>query len=242
MRRSSEAPWRKKLLFKRGGSSGGGSGGGGTTSASTSTETLYDDNPSGTHQDYDKAIDVESSQTYDLFMPDEYKEKFYQGVAKKLGVSLQEAQESLDAIYNFTYTGYEYMRQNDRANKKDLELQAVYKFLEKAPKYKGEVYRGLKFSGKESYNEFIDAFQVGKVNKLGELSSFSSTLSVAKGFSSSKYPVVIHVASNRSGASIKKFSAWSNEDEVLTPKGAKYRTKSIKEENGFTNIYVEEVR
>lgn len=45
-----EAPWRKKLKYKRGGSS---SGGGSTTTTSTeSTNKYYDDNPKGTHEDY----------------------------------------------------------------------------------------------------------------------------------------------------------------------------------------------
>jgi hypothetical protein len=226
MRNNRQAPWHKTLKFKRGGSSGGGGGSNSGASSETkenaSSNQFYDENPTGTHS-YDTSEE---------------------GVSKQLGISASEARESMAAIYTYTMAS-DTIRESDKTNPKDPEVQAIYKFLQKAPKYKGEVYRGVKLPDQDSFNQFIDRFQVGKTNELKAMSSFSSSLDVAKRFSKKgqgKYPVVIYVASNHSGTSIKKLSNYPNENEVLVPKGAKYRTLKIENNKGITNIYVEEVK
>jgi hypothetical protein len=231
---------------KRGGSSGGGGGAAATASLSES---------SGTHTDYDELVGGK-----DLFFSDgeteQYQKSFYEAVSKKTGLSIGEAKKAVDAIHQFTASEYAGLRSLDKSKgRKDPEIDAIYKFLDKAPKYKGELYRGINFTTKQELESYLKFIGDSKGIQLKAMSSFSSSKSIAEEFASGatgtgvgsgRYGVILHVNSNKSGASIRKFSNLPEEDEVLVPKGAKYRVTSASQRTAdgkrYVDLYLDEVK
>lgn len=247
-----QAPWRKKLKYKRGGSSSG--GGGGATANTESTNKYYDDNPKGTHEDYDN--EVSKAEFFDQF-DEVYANQVYDAVAKKTGLSTDDARRAISNINDFTGDLYDMYRGLDRSKgTADPNVAAVYKYIQKAPKFQGEIYRGLNFSSQENLESFLNFVGNNKGIKLDAMSSFSSSKNTAQNFASGQtgtsnnpgnYGVVLHVKANKSGVSIKKFSSLPEENEVLAPKGASYRAVSAgkpRQEGGktYVDIYLEEVR
>lgn len=250
--KNGQAPWRKKLKYKRGGSSSG--GGGGTATLTESTNKYYDDNPKGAHEDYDNLVGKDNF--FDQFEEISANE-FYDAVARKTGLSKDEAKRAIDNINDFTGDLYDMYRGLDKSKgTKDPEVAAIYKYIQKAPKFQGEIYRGLNFSSQENLASFLSFVGNNKGIRLDAMSSFSSSQRTAENFASGQtgtsnnpgnYGVVLHVKANKSGVSIKKFSGLPAENEVLAPKGASYRAVSAGKprlEGGktYVDIYLEEIK
>ena len=120
-------------------------------------------------------------------------------------------------------------------------ISSIYKFLGKAPKAKGEIFRGMILPDQQSLDSMIEGFKKGA--KLNCLSSFSSDHEVAAEFSYSKpttwggpsvplsadeKSVVLVVKDNKSGVSIRDYAQQRSEEEVLVGKGVEYRLKKYK--------------
>lgn len=201
---------------------------------------------------------VKTTSLSSLFIQfDESANQVYDAVAKKTGLSRDDAQRAVDNINDFTGTLYDMYRGLDRSEgTKNSKVADIYKYIEKAPKFKGEVYRGLNFSSKENLESFLSFVGNNKGIKLDTMSSFSSSKTTAQNFASGSmgtsknsgdYGVVLHVKANKSGVSIKKFSNIPQENEVLAPKGANYRVvfagKPRQEgRKTYVDIYLEEVK
>lgn len=107
-------------------------------------------------------------------------------------------------------------------------------FISRAPKYKGEVYRGAGFSDKEGALEYIKGMSQG--GKSLTMDSWSASQGVANNFASGEalgfggavydHRVVMKMP-NKAGAPIETLSGIGAEKEVLQPSGIEYRIKKV---------------
>ena len=159
------------------------------------------------------------------------------------GLSQKESQKSYDAIRVFTGSDFAEIRRQEAGNpsgKYKETIKAVNNYLNKAPKFDGQIYRGLTFEDTAKRNEFIKKIEQNNF-KNNAMSSFSSSLSVSDSFSRPKRSVIISVKNNKSGVSIRNISAIPKEDEVLCPKDVQYKVLSKRTKNGVVHIEVEEI-
>ena len=122
----------------------------------------------------------------------------------------------------------------DRVALKEIRKKAelLENYIEKAPKYEGDVHRGVFFGSSKDAQSFIDDLQ----NSVSaSVDSWSARRVVAEDFSGINEPkswqraAVVLTQKNKHGASIKRYSAIPEEDEVLQPSGLRYRVISITE-------------
>lgn len=161
-------------------------------------------------------------------------------IASLTGMKTEEARSSLYAVSKFTSTHYTYYRETERTGKPmpnasdqsisamTQQVEAVNRYLDKMPKFDGSVYRGLTFESQKIVDNFVKKLKEGNFYQIDAMSSFSSSIDVAKKFatpnSQAELPsVAFKVLKNRSGVTIKSLSSLPEEDEVLVPKGAKYK-------------------
>lgn len=125
------------------------------------------------------------------------------------------------------------------ATKKDVEN--VNKYLRSAPVFEGSIHRGMRFGSTEARNAFLKSVTENGGLELEAMSSFSSSKGQARNFAD-KNGVVMKVR-NKSGVSVKAFSNYPTEDEVLCPKGAKYKVvgKPKRDKDGTILLELEEV-
>ena len=98
-------------------------------------------------------------------------------------------------------------------------------YIYQAPKYDGEVYRGMTLSDK-NYDNIIKNLKSGKVMDMQGISSWSSDTPNA----------ILFKLQNKSGTPIDSISFISGEYEVLHPTTARYKLKKIEEnDNNYFN-------
>ena len=151
-------------------------------------------------------------------------------IKENTGVSEEEAQEMYGAIAHYTTTSYDDIR--DLSNNSDSvvkERENLEKYIEKAPKYEGEIYRGLSFRD----DDFVNQLEVGKVMDMRGISSWSADKNVARAFSEAymKKNQVVITMKNKTGVDISKISAIKEEKEVLQSSKTFYSIKSIDSKN-----------
>ena len=104
-------------------------------------------------------------------------------------------------------------------------------FISRAPKYKGQVHRGINLPNQAAYDDFMRDLGDGK--KINTLESWSADEGIASGFANGSnsatikrgspgVEVVMHVE-NKHGSPISGFSSLASEDEVLMPSKVRYR-------------------
>ena len=104
-------------------------------------------------------------------------------------------------------------------------------FVSRAPKYKGQVHRGINLPNEQAYDSFMSDLTKGK--KVNTLESWSADEEIATGFANGSnsatikrgspgIEVVMHVE-NKHGSPIAAFSALGSEDEVLMPSKVRYK-------------------
>lgn len=163
-------------------------------------------------------------------------------ISQVTGMSKEESRKAAHAIIGFSLLEYGEVRANERngkpftggseqsvpsfAESKDYDrIKAINNFIDKAPKYEGTVHRGLAFSNQKDFNKFLKSIKSGE--PVDAMSSTTSNLDIAKGFASSGSINVLMNIKNKSGVSIKTLSKFSDEDEVLVPRGALYKASKI---------------
>lgn len=124
-----------------------------------------------------------------------------------------------------------YQKQQTRlfspSSKIDKDIKEIEGYLAKAPKYKGDVYRGVNMST-EDLNATLEALQEGKSAQA--LESWSKDSSVADEFKIGGQNQVVFKLANKKGVDISKVSRFSNENEVLQPTNVRYRVKSVEKD------------
>ncbi len=127
------------------------------------------------------------------------------------------------------------------------KAKVIDRYIEAAPKYKGEIYRGLALDG-DTLNSFVVG---GKFSDTGTLASWTDSKDIAEMFAIgrgeelSKIPTIIKTADPSHGTPVQHLSIFGNDErEVLvsniSTKG--YTVSNISKENGITIITLDEVR
>ncbi|MBD2076217.1 DUF1073 domain-containing protein [Phormidium sp. FACHB-592] len=162
---------------------------------------------------------------------------------QKLGLTKKEAKETISSVTSFTGDNYTAIRKAEREGKPTKEGKAINRYIEKAPKYDGEIYRGLSFKTTKELDDFLNTAKEGSSMKPDAVSSFSSDRSIAERFSKdsgNQNSVVLKVKQNRSGASIQDLTLYPEEGEVLVPKNTTYRVASVKRKGNTVEIELED--
>lgn len=108
----------------------------------------------------------------------------------------------------------EYISQSD--------AERIERYVEKAPAYDGKIFRGLNFSDRDGFEDFISGAENGRTFGMTKgLSSWSSEESVAKDFAESggNFGVVIECLQNRTGTPIAHLSQYFNDEQEVIASG-----------------------
>ena len=110
------------------------------------------------------------------------------------------------------------------------QARSVEDFITRAPKYEGTVYRGVGFRKAEDAERWFAQLHGGE--KTIALESWSVNEKMAGSFARGReVEVVMTVKENRYGAPIMSRSAFKPEEEVVMPRGVRYRVaNTVKKE------------
>ena len=162
-------------------------------------------------------------------------------------ISAERAEELFSGIHDFSGEEYSIIRNaynNPNASQGDIDsLNAVDEYIRSAPKWEGEVYRGINVSRRTAN----DILSNDTVDMLGP-SSWSSEMNVAERFSimgDEPVNMVFILPENRSGASITHLATFNGaESEVTAPSGVQYtidRYENVRIDNrDYIHVYVHE--
>ncbi len=108
-------------------------------------------------------------------------------------------------------------------------------YIYQAPKYEGEVYRGITLNDK-NFDTIIQNLKSGKVIDMQGISSWSTDEEVAEDFIETNEDefasnAILFKLDNKSGTPIESLSNVPNEKEVLHPTTARYKLKKIEDNN-----------
>ena len=161
-------------------------------------------------------------------------------IAKVTGMKDKEVKSSLKALAKFSGAGYKKYRELEKTGKLSSgesnevvarmksEVKAINQYIDKMPKFHGSIYRGVQLESQQALDDAIKKLQNGESHELNAMSSFSSSESQARAFAlagkkDQKVSVIYEVIENKSGVTIRNLSKFPGEDEVLVPKGARYK-------------------
>ena len=153
-------------------------------------------------------------------------------ISATTGMTKSEARASAKAINAFTDESYEKIRKAEYAGIETSQIKAINRYLDKMPKFSGEIFRGKNFKTEQDVDSFVEKLQNGHDYELPAMSSFSSNKETALNFAKegalglldkSSSSVMFKITGNKSGVTVKHLSANEEEDEVLAKKGAKYK-------------------
>lgn len=168
--------------------------------------------------------------------------------------SKQEVETVVNDLRDWSSIGYSDIRQS-QVNK-DLgepfdsmcfdQGQHLEDYIAKAPKYSGEIYRGIRLE-KNKAEEIISTLSSGGSIDMKGTASWSSKMDVAKDFaetydSSIKRGIIFKCDRTNKGTTIQHLSGYGkSEGEVLVSKSARYRAKSITDQGNRWYVEVEEL-
>lgn len=177
-----------------------------------------------------------------------------------------EGKEILKSIKNYTQIGYiginEYLKrgetiyfnsitEHDVDNTKKI-ISNIKDFLNNAPKYEGEIYRGVTYmmnSDKDikKWDDLIDNIENSKTIKFSSFLSCSKNEKIANIFTnnyqkySGRFNSCLMIIKTKSGISIEKLST-SNEKEILLNFDKGYKiSKCDKSDPNKIKLYLEEI-
>lgn len=159
-------------------------------------------------------------------------------------ISRERAAEMLSAVQYYSgNNGYSPIRRaynNPNADSKDISsLHALDDYINSAPKWKGQIFRGISVTKSEA-SEIISG---SSIDMRGP-ASWSSEQGVAERFSNGYKDVriVFVLDDNKSGASIAHIGTYDGaESEVTSPSGVVYRIDRVRKESkdGSEIIYID---
>ena len=142
------------------------------------------------------------------------------------------------------YTGSSYrevniaLREGTATAAQRLYADLVNEALELAPKYAGEVTRGITLEGAK-LTEFLAAHRQAMVT--GQGVTHAGFISTTKGSTAAfSGNVILHIQS-RSGVWVRPISLVAPENEVLLRHGTRFNVADVKQEGGRYHVYLEEV-
>lgn len=235
-------PWHDPATGRFTNKPGGGKAG---SSTSNNTKTI-----SGQYKD------VDAMNEYEYYVVNE--KTRLEDIKKLTGVDDSKAREYLDALcgncdeytrtrnYSLEYKKSWFYGQDReiRAGKTEegkRKAEIIHEYIEKAPKFEGEIYRGLSLS-----QEMISGFKKGAVFKEnGTLSSWSSSKDVAMDVAAGRSeelgmrPVIISTKNPEYGtpvAHLSMFGNWEQEVLVSNMKESRYTINGVEERDGMTYV------
>lgn len=169
---------------------------------------------------------------------------FGEQVSDSIGVSVNEGDEIAKAVYSWSGADYKFIREavytGDTNNPDYQKGMKIEKFIDKSPKWDGELYRGASLS-----LDVLSQLQVGGIIDMRGMSSWSSDDKVAKKFTKSKNTpkgnekVIFHTTGTKKGASITQMSRFGKkESEVIVSNDARWTIKSMRS-TGRGTTYIE---
>lgn len=136
-----------------------------------------------------------------------------------------------------SYSLNDKLRRNAEQELTDLErrwMENLDRALEKLPKYEGDLNRSITFFAEEDAEKFFDSFKVNQEYAPGQYLSTTKA-----GVYNEEGQVQIYVQNARNG---KDLRGWNDmENEVLYPRGAKFRVVNKTKYDGKFYILLEEV-
>ena len=160
------------------------------------------------------------------------------------GMSKREATEYVHEVSAFSGADYE----NFTAGYRKAEEEIINNGLLKSQPFNGTMYRGIALDDVDYY-AFIENVEVGSTMRMKSISSWSSNIDVAVGYSAQQdigdRRVIFVNKKNKTASSIKHISSVPSEDEVLAPSTAKWKVTEIKSSSDslgrYTLVEVEEI-
>ena len=167
----------------------------------------------------------ESDEEYDARV-----KSYSDALVRYTGTKYGEIKDAYRAKYGITKGYYGKKMSQEKAEKASNDLDD---YIYQAPKYDGEVYRGMTLNDK-NYDNIIKNLKSGKIMDMQGISSWSSDREISEGFiefnlDSNTPNGILFKLQNKSGTPISEISTVSDEDEVLHPTTARYKLKKIEE-------------
>jgi hypothetical protein len=156
---------------------------------------------------------------------------------QKIGISDEKViKNTVTSIYDYTLGDYYKIRQaskniDDKSIKDEYTEKARYieKYLEIAPKYEGDVVRGI---GLELDDIKAMLKSSEKIIDMQGMSSWSSNIDVAEKFleeiEEEEVGIIFKISNSTQGSSITHLTNEPTEGEILFSKNQKYRIKDFK--------------
>lgn len=135
------------------------------------------------------------------------------------------------------YTGSDYYEMNRSLrdgedplliDRLEVAKKHMDSFLEKAPKFVGETYRGIEFTSLASYNQFASRIKEGMIVADKAYLSTTSSEDVSNKFAKLSYQVKITIK-GKSGVYLGTLSS-EDEDEVLFRRNSKFKVSKLSEQ------------
>ena len=178
----------------------------------------------------------EHPETVELLEPmtDEERREWVRGICPD--ADNKKVNEIVEACKDYSTNFYRKMHNNNPDNDEGIQrrIDAVDALLnsKNAPIYKGNLYRGIKWVGKE---EILNDIIASGVWTEPGITSFSTSLPTAKAFAAYNYPkdgivnIILREKSGRnlSGVPFKHLSEIPSENEVLMPSSVRERGWNI---------------
>lgn len=177
-------------------------------------------------------------------------------IMQQLGIDADTAARYSEALEKYSGPFYKEIRDCQKGREMNVRASTLdtYKrwgedleqFIAQSPKWGGgTTYRGFSTSP-ERYEKLLADMASGKELDMGGTSSWSTRRSKAEQFSGSgagldDWQVVIECKGPNRGTSIRAVSAYTEEDEVLVSRQARYKITGTRQEGSFTIFEVEEV-
>ena len=174
--------------------------------------------------------------------------RYHQAQYKQMGYKTpQDYLDALKSVRNYTGVSYGDIKREQLRNQPAATLSAYEKstfkgfikdtsavkdavqiegFIRRAPKYKGEIHRGIKVGSEADAMAAIKHLAKGGA---GSMESWSNERGVAEDFGtrSGMVSIILNVV-NKHGAPVAGSSRFARESEVIVPQGVKYRIKRTK--------------
>lgn len=131
------------------------------------------------------------------------------------------------------YTGNAYRKINTdlregvviKQSKYGKEIIELNKFLDKAPKFTGEAFRGLRFSDSAEYVSFMKKIKQGGIfSDPGFMSSSWNEMGAYKGNNRDNVQLIIK---SKTGVSVEAISTFPDEEEILFNKITKFEVEKV---------------
>lgn len=160
-----------------------------------------------------------------------------EAIAQVTGLSADDASKAYDSIRAFAGIAYSDIRDYEAFGKGGSQAKQhaenINKYLDRAPVYDGEMFRGFAFSSKSRFDDFMKGVSSKKM-EVNAMSSFTKSRKIAEqfaggGLGDAEYQVVMRVRKSKPvGADISKISKLTEEEEVLVKKGSRFKIEDVK--------------